>query len=96
MKQVATMPPCKRCGLPASGGLPYGTDLEYEQLNPDNCAWCNAVLQGRIRTERSPDAHSRMVRDKQQIAAGVCPECGSTLFQGSGCFFCPVCGHEKC
>ncbi len=93
---VAKMQKCKRCGLPKSGSIPYGLEMEYEQLNPDFCAWCNAVLLNRLRRERNPDSQSMLVRGQQQVAAGVCPECGCTLFQGSGCYNCPSCGFEKC
>ena len=32
----------------------------------------------------------------QKVAAGVCPDCGSTLFYQEGCANCPVCGFSKC
>ena len=32
----------------------------------------------------------------QQIASGVCPECGSTLWFQEGCVNCPACGFSKC
>ena len=32
----------------------------------------------------------------QQIAAGMCPDCGSTLWFQEGCATCQSCGFSKC
>ena len=32
----------------------------------------------------------------QRIAAGVCPDCGVTLFYQEGCANCPGCGYSRC
>ena len=32
----------------------------------------------------------------QKIAAGMCPDCGSTLFYQEGCTTCPSCGYSRC
>lgn len=40
--------------------------------------------------------HSISVEQPQMIAAGVCPDCGSTLFYQEGCANCPSCGYSKC
>lgn len=34
------------------------------------------------------------MRDCKRIK--TCPECGTDLQFGSGCYFCPECGHGKC
>jgi len=35
-------------------------------------------------------------RGQQPVAAGMCPECGSTLWNTGGSTFCQSCGFEKC
>ena len=78
------------------GHIPYITGMApaLMPLNPRYCAWCNAVLMGRMKRERNPAG----VLDFSQrsVAAGVCPDCGSSLFAASGCVSCPSCGWEKC
>ncbi len=32
----------------------------------------------------------------QKMAAGMCPDCGSTLFYQEGCANCQSCGYSKC
>ena len=94
------MPICKRCGLPNRISTPIITGLSHLQLqqtfNPDYCAWCNAVVIGRLKIERSQYASTPPADAKRKVADGVCPECGSTLFFGEGCHHCPSCGYEKC
>ena len=60
-------------------------------------------------TQRELDVHLRLFHKvggiphppqhnepPQQFAAGVCPECGSTMWFEGGCATCHSCGYSKC
>ena len=55
-------------------------------------------------TERELDVHKKFFhgaqtkayQQPQVIAAGACPDCGSTLWFQEGCAVCRSCGYNKC
>lgn len=40
--------------------------------------------------------HPQAGQQPQAIVAGVCPDCGSTLFYQEGCATCQTCGYSRC
>lgn len=63
--------------------------MKCEQCGRDNLSQKELVIHKKY-------FHATHSEQSQRIAAGVCPDCGSTLFYQEGCASCKSCGFSKC